>query len=174
MYSQNRYRDQNIGAGIGGITGKDGYFISVGYQRIIGFKGWSFKADAIYASQFAKIKNDIPLESKLPMEHFMLLPSALITFDQWGLDPFYLSLYGGAMIGYEVLNKNKKVLANSQLESENINNSMIYGVSLGSMLEYEISRQFVIDIEGRQLYRYGSKAGQFTFYVGGGLRYYIN
>lgn len=174
LIAQNRYRDQNISAGMGGITGKNGFFVSAGYQRIIGFQGWSFKGDIIYASQYAKIKNEIPLESKLPIEHYMVLPSALLTFDNWGLDPFYLSLYGGGMLGYEILNKNKKVLENSKLESTNLKNSFIYGASLGAMVEYELSRQFVLNIEGRQLYRMGSQAGQFTFYIGGGLRYYIN
>lgn len=174
LSAQNRYRDQNISAGIGGITGKNGFFVSIGYQRIIGFRGWSFKGDAIYSSQYTKIKNNIPLESKLPLEHYMILPSALLTFDEWGLDPLYLSVYGGGMFGYEILNKNKKVLENSNLEATNIKNSFIYGASLGAMVEYELSRQLVFSVDGRQLYRMGSQAGQFTFYIGGGIRYYIN
>lgn len=172
--AQNRYRDQNIAVGMGGITGKKGYFISLGYQQIVGFQGWNIKLDGIYANQYAKISNDIPLESKLPMQHYMILPSALYTFDQWGLDPFYFNLYGGAMLGYEVLNNGKKVLTNSNLESENIKNSFIYGISLGTIIEAELTRNLTLGVDARQLYRRGSKAGEFTFYLGAGIRYYIN
>lgn len=175
LFSQTRYYHQAIGGFVGGITGKNGFFAGAGYQKLLAKGNWGFRADLIYAHQKTKIKNDLPLDSTLPMEHLIIAPSAIYSFEDWGLlnDKLILSIFAGGLGGYERLNYGKQVLKKSEIHFEDKVHSFIYGVQGGIMGEYEITRSWVFAIDGRQAYRFNSNAGELTFYVGGGLRYYF-
>lgn len=170
--AQSRYAGQSVIGFQGGVTGKKGYFADINYQRLIGNSSWSFKVDAIFANQSALI-NDVPLDEKVNLKHFLVLPGALYTFENMEFGGIYFSVFGGGVAGYEIVNDGNTLLSNSGLHAENLKNTFIYGAHAGAMVEAEISRTVVFYGSGTEIYRRNSQVGEFTFYVGLGLRFYF-
>lgn len=171
-FSQTRYSDQSMFAVGGGITGKKGFYTNISYTRFIGNAGWVGRADLVYISQKAHIKN-IPEDKEIDLTQYLLMPMAQYDFEYLGLDPLYLSIFGGAVLGYEKVNKGSNILANSGIQSDKLKNNFIYGVGLGVQGEVELSRSLNFTISAMEMYRRGSKVGNLSFMVGAGFKYYF-
>lgn len=171
-FSQMRYEDQSVGFLGGGATGKQGYFFNLSYSRFIGGKGWSGRADLIYLNQKAKIKN-VPSDEYVRLTQYMILPTAQYSFEEWNLDPFYISVYGGGMVGYEVVNNGSNTLKNSGITSKKLKNNFIYGAVLGVQGEVEMGDSWTVFATGSEVYRMNSEVGKFSFMIGGGVKYYF-
>jgi len=84
---------------------------------------------------------------------------------------FKILLGGGGVIGYEIINNGKDVLDNGVgIKGES---QIIYGAYVGTNLNYFISDAFALSLVGNEFYHINSDLGNFVFYVGVGLKYYV-
>ena len=171
-FSQLRYSDQSVVGIGGGITGNKGFYINADYTRFIGDKGWAIKGNLVFTNQRANIDN-VPGDEYINIKQYMLFPNAQYTFEQWNLEPFFISVFGGGMVGYEVVNQGNNFLPTSGIISEQLKNNFIYGGNLGILGEVELDRDWYYFIKGEQIYRMNSTVGKFSFMIGTGIRYYF-
>lgn len=171
-FSQMRYEGQSVGFLGGGATGKQGFYFNLTYSKFIGGSGWSGRGDIIYLSQKAKI-NNIPSDDYVRLRQYMFLPTAQYSFEEWNLDPFYLSAFGGGMVGYEVVNGGSNMLKNSGITSDKLKNNFIYGLVLGVQGEVEMGENWTIFATGSEVFRMNSEIGKFSFMIGMGVKYYF-
>lgn len=173
-FAQNRFGGQNILGASGGITGKSGYFADINYNRLIGNNFWGIRGDIIYANQNAKI-NDIPNDPEVKLKHYLFLAGVTYSFeDIFRSFPFYIHIIGQGALGYENINNSNKELPNSGLIVNKLKNKMVYGFNLGMEAEMPLWRDISINLNGSQLYRANSNAGNFTYYIGAGVKFYLN
>lgn len=79
---------------------------------------------------------------------------------------------GGLLLGYESVNNNIKVYSNEVLV---LNDSkLIYGAYVGLDADYVINDKFSVFTKANQYWHANSDLGEATYFIGGGLRFYIN
>lgn len=79
---------------------------------------------------------------------------------------------GGLLLGYESVNKNIEVYGNEALV---LNDSrLIYGAYVGLDADYVINDKFSVFTKANQYWHANSDLGKATYFIGGGLRFYIN
>lgn len=171
-FSQIRYADQNIIAIGGGFTGKKGFYAQFSYSKLIGNKGWLGRGDFFYLHQKAHIKN-ISEDKEVNLTQYLVMPMAQYDFENLNIDPFVLSVFGGAVGGYEIVNNGNNTLPNSGISSPKLKNNFIYGISLGVQGEVEIKRGIAVYSSIMEMYRLNSSIGNFSFLIGAGLKFYL-
>lgn len=86
---------------------------------------------------------------------------------------FSAILGAGGVIGYEIINKNKKTaLTNGTLILED--SKIIYGAYAGLDIDYLINNRMTVFVKANQFYHTNSNLGKFVPFAGLGLRYYTN
>ncbi len=83
-----------------------------------------------------------------------------------------LSLGGGALAGYEMVNNGEMDISN--VVSVNGESKFIYGAVLTGDLDIIVSEHISLIIRTSEFYHANSDFGSFTNYTGLGLRYYFN
>lgn len=83
-----------------------------------------------------------------------------------------LSLGGGALAGYEMVNNGELEVSN--IVSVNGESKIIYGAVLTGDLDIIVSEHISLVIRTSEFYHVNSDFGKFTNYTGLGFRYYFN
>lgn len=85
---------------------------------------------------------------------------------------FNINVGGGALFGYETVNKGDKNLSNGALILSKP--GFIYGAYITADFEYSISDVLSVSLKANQYYHANSSLGDFVPFVGLGARIYIN
>lgn len=85
---------------------------------------------------------------------------------------FNINVGGGALFGYETVNKGDKNLSNGALILSKP--GFIYGAYITADFEYSISDALSVSLKANQYYHANSSLGNFVPFVGLGARIYIN
>jgi hypothetical protein len=83
-----------------------------------------------------------------------------------------LSLGGGAVGGYEIVNNGDRELPNGALIADK--SKFIYGAYAGGEFDFNITRALIGVVKYNHYYHANSDVGNLTFYSGAGLRYFLN
>lgn len=84
---------------------------------------------------------------------------------------FKILFGGGGVIGYEIINNGQKMLENGVGVTEE--SKVIYGAYLGANFNYFISDFFAISLVTNEFYHANSDLGNFAFYAGLGIKYFV-
>ncbi|MDH7448214.1 conjugal transfer protein TraO [Aquimarina sp. 2201CG14-23] len=118
---------------------------------------------------FAKLEQQ---NIDIPVHSYSFNPGYFFDVIRNNSRKFGLALGAGGIIGYESINNGNKDLGNDlQLEIET--NTIIYGAYVGLDADIFISPVIAIHIKANELYHVNSEAGEFTPYVGVGIKLII-
>jgi len=172
IYSQNRYKGQSILGMTVGKASNNSFFINPNYSYYLNNKGLSLRVDGVL-KKFDSDLDYLPSDSKVAIDHFMLMPSISKSFDQLGIDPIYLSVNIGFFGGYEMISKSKVNVLFKDSQSEHFENIFIYGLSAGGDIEIQLSRNLTLDFNIKEINITNSNIENWSLFIGGGIRIYL-
>lgn len=167
-YSQRNAHASTISAS-GGYA-QDGYGVMTTYGHYIS------KDNFIGLSIYLSINNNISEEGlyKIPYYIFTIQPGYYFKLLDLGSSrrPISTRVGGGGIFGYEDINKGSNVLSNGA--RLNARNKFIYGAFITGELEYNITgNDLSALLTLNEHYHVNSDLGNFSLYIGLGLKYYI-
>lgn len=171
--AQGRRADQSgIHAQYGFIPAKNeikaGYMGKMGYNRIIGEKGFLGKAEVFYQkNQVSYLDNQI-----LPYQRYGINVNAGYSYE--GLYPVYFNVYAGVFGAFENVNKGVKTdpLYNATIPTK-VNN-FTYGINGSTEVEVILARKLSFILDYTQYYDFKSKFSKSNYAIFGGIKYYVN
>ncbi|WP_025742034.1 conjugal transfer protein TraO [Aquimarina pacifica] len=84
---------------------------------------------------------------------------------------YAIALGGGATVGYEVINEGDDVLENGDVLSENVEPSTaVFGVYFGLDADIFLKPTVAINFKANETYHFNSEVGDFTPYLGLGVK----
>ncbi len=155
----------NTMMGAGGIFG-DGYGGEITYNSNLSERS------------FAQIALDVTLqnfnsgETTIPYSSYTLSYSYFTTLYSTGRRMQVLSIGGGVLAGYELVNNGNRDLSN--IVSLNGDSKFIYGGVATAEIDVIISEHFSLVLKTAQFYHLNSDFGKLTNFSGLGVRYYFN
>ncbi len=108
----------------------------------------------------------------IPYNIFTVQPGYFFkVLEQRTFKSYALNLGGGAIIGYEVINKGNSLLETGAIIDAS--SKFIYGVYVGLEGELTLSNDFSLLVKANEYYHANSDVGNFYPYAGIGLRYFL-
>lgn len=144
------------------------YMAKIGYNLVIGEKGFLGKAEVFYNNY----KVDYADNQILPYQKYGISASGGYSYE--GLHPVYFNAYAGVYGAYENVNNGKKTdyLHNAEIPAK-VNN-FTFGITGSMEVEVMLMRRFSFVADYTQYYDFKSKFSKSNYGFFGGLKYYIN
>lgn len=150
---------------MGGIFG-DGYGGEITFNTNLNEKSFTQIALDVAMDTYKSGEKSIPYSS------YTLSYSYVTTLYSTGRRMKVLSIGGGALAGYELVNNGANSLSN--IVSLNGKSKFIYGAVVTAEIDIIISEHFSLIVKTSEFYHANSDFGKFTNFSGGGFRYYFN
>lgn len=161
LYSQN----YSSGIGLtGGIT-QDGYGALANYNYYID------RDDFVQAGLYLSFANDEYEGEKIPYNLFAFHAGYFKTIWKSRNRSFALSIGGGGIAGYEIINNGEEELPTGALIENN--SKFIYGLYGGVEMDYYLSEKVSLLLKANQYYHINSELGELVSFGGIGIRYFL-
>lgn len=147
---------------------KGSYMAIVGYNRVLGDKGFLGKAEAFYQdTKVSYIDNQY-----LPYQKYGI--NVNVGYSYEGLYPVFLNAYFGGFGAYETVNNGnqKDPKYNAQIPAKV--KGFVYGLSGSAEIEVVLARKLSLLVNYTQFYDLKSEFSKSNYAFFGGLKYYIN
>jgi len=162
-------RDNNLNAiDITGGYAENGYGISLSYSLYV---SQSSSNNYMQLSMLYTFANITKKEYEFPYNLITANIGYFYNIPIDKLDKYNFNVGGGLVGGVERINKGKMELSSGAIiDSEG---GFVYGPFIGSDFETFISNNVSLVFKGNGYYHINSDIGNFTIYVGGGLRIFL-
>lgn len=145
---------------------EDGFALSMNYNYYIQRKQF------IEAGLFGLFGNDTYKDQKIPYQIFAAQIGYFHSLFESGRGQAVNFAFGGGLTGgYEVINHGNNTLSSGAIITDK--SQFVYGLYAGLEVDLYLNHAFSLLLKANQYYHINSDLGQFTPYVGVGLRYYL-
>ncbi|GGW50017.1 conjugal transfer protein TraO [Arenibacter certesii] len=162
-YSQSSNYASSVG--LSGGYAEDGYGIMATFNYHLNRDRY------VQLSIFAAIAEDKG-SFDIPYNIFTVQPGYFLkVWEQKNFKRYALSIGGGGVFGYEIINNGNNVLSNGAILDAK--SKFIYGLFIGLEGEITLSNDFSLLLKANEYYHINSDVGKFYPYAGLGLRYFL-
>lgn len=126
----------------------------------------------LHAALFASFSEDEEQGITIPYKDISLNVGYFYRIVRDRYDRFFISIGGGGLVGYEIINGGNDKLENGALI--NGKNNLIYGGYVGAEINYYLSDTVALVGVVNEFYHFNSDLGNNLFYGGLGLKFTLN
>lgn len=147
---------------------KAGYMGKLGYNRVLGDKGFLGKAEVFYHTyEVGYIDNQI-----LPYQKYGINVNGGYSYE--GLYPVYLNAWGGVYGALENVNNGSKIDPKYSAIIPAKVSGFTFGITGSAEAEVVVARNISFILDYTQYYDFKSKFSKSNYGIFGGIKYYIN
>ncbi len=151
-----------------GVSG--GYAVN-GFAMLVNYNHPLSEVSYLQGGVYVSFSKDTQTDFEIPYSDFTVNLGYYHDVYQSNLRSFKISIGGGAVGGYELVNNGDDQLDNGAFI--NSESKLIYGAFVGAELDFVLNEEISIYVTTNEYYHVNSDLGSFAFYGGIGLKYYL-